>query len=79
MPSVGGGLSEYTITGNSINTGFTVNHGKNKQFVGVEIVKNSSPYPTIYTNVYRTNANCVCITFDAAPANGQQYKILITS
>jgi hypothetical protein len=72
-------LSVFIITGNSTATGFTINHAKNKQFVSVEIVKNSSPYPTVYTNVQRTNTNCVCITFDTAPANGQQYKILITS
>lgn len=70
-------LSEFTITGNSSSTGFTINHAKNKQFVMVEVVKNSSPYPTVYTNVERTNANCICITFDTAPATGQQYKILI--
>jgi hypothetical protein len=70
-------FSEFTITGNSTATGFTVNHAKNKQFVGVEIVKNTSPYSTIYTGVSRPNANCVCITFDTAPLNGTQYKILI--
>ena len=70
-------LSEYTITGNSSSTGFTINHAKNKQFVNVEVVKNSSPYSTIYTTVNRPNANCVCITFDTAPTTGQQYKILI--
>jgi len=74
----GSSLSIFTITGNSSATGFTVNHAKNKQFVGVEIVKNSSPYQTVYTDVQRTNANCIYITFDTAPSTGQQYKILIT-
>ena len=72
-------LSEFTITGNSTNTGFTVTHNKNKTFVGVEIVKNSSPYPTVYTSVSRPTTNTVCVTFDAAPANGQEFKILIIS
>jgi hypothetical protein len=72
-------LSEFTITGNSSSTGFTVNHGRNKQFVSVEIVKNSSPYPTIYTNVQRTNTNCIYVTFDTPPTTGQEYKILIIS
>jgi hypothetical protein len=75
----GSSLSEFTITGNSSATGFTINHAKNKQFVGVEVVRNSSPYPTVYTNVYRTNANCVCVTFDTAPTTGLEYKILIIS
>jgi hypothetical protein len=72
-------LSEFTITGDSTATGFTINHAKNKQFVAVEIVRGSSPYDTVYTSVQRPNANCVCIFFDTAPASGQQYKILITS
>ena len=76
--SGGTGLSEYTITGNSSSTGFTVIHNKNKQFVAVEIVRNLTPYPTVYTNIYRTNANCVCVTFDIPPINGLQYKVLVT-
>jgi hypothetical protein len=72
-------LSIYTITGNSSNTGFTVNHGKNNQFVSVQVVRNSSPYPTVYTAVNRPNANCVCVTFDTAPTTGLEYKILITN
>jgi hypothetical protein len=72
-------LSVFTITGNSTATGFTVNHGKGKQFVAVEIVRGSSPYDTVYTSVQRPNTNCVCVTFDTAPGSGCQFKILITS
>jgi hypothetical protein len=75
----GSSLSEFTITGNSTATGFTINHAKGKQFVAVEVVRGSSPYDTIYTNVQRPNANCVCVTFDSPPANGQEFKILIIS
>lgn len=70
---------EFTITGNSVNTGFTITHNKCSTYVGVQIVKNTSPYPTIYTSVIRPTINTVCIMFDTAPANGQEYKILITS
>jgi hypothetical protein len=70
-------LSIYTITGNSTSTGFTIEHNLNKQFVMVQVVENTTPYATIYTDVLRPNANCVCITFDSPPANGIQYKILI--
>jgi len=70
-------LNEYTITGNSSATGFTIVHGLNKQFVMAQVVENASPYPTVYTNIERTNADCVCVTFDNPPANGVQYKILI--
>jgi len=71
-------LSIFTITGNSSATGFTINHNKGKQFVAVEVVKNNSPYDTIYTSISRPDTNNVCIRFDTAPASGQQYKILIT-
>jgi len=71
-------LYEYTITGNSTSTGFTITHGKNNYYVGVEILRNTSPYSTIYTQVSRPTANTVCITFDDPPANGLEYKVLIT-
>ena len=73
----GSGISEFTISGNSSSTGFTVNHAKNKQFVAVEVVQGLSPYATVYTNVQRTDANNVCITFDTAPLSGTCYKILV--
>lgn len=71
-------LSVLTITGNSITTGFTVTHNKNKTFVVIEVVENTAPYPTVYTSVSRPTPNTVCVTFDAAPSMGQQYNILIT-
>ena len=70
-------LGAYVITGNSTNTGFTITHNKNSTSVMVEIMKNTSPYSTVYTSVSRPNVDCVCISFDTAPANGTQYKILI--
>lgn len=76
--SSGSALSIFTLAGDGTTTGFTLNHAKNKQFVAVEIVRNASPYNTVYTNVSRPNENCVCITFDVAPINGLEYKILIT-
>jgi hypothetical protein len=72
-------ISQYTITGNSSSTGFLVNHGKSNQFVIVDIVENFAPYSTVYTEVQRPNANCVCVLFDDAPDTGVQYKILIIS
>jgi hypothetical protein len=73
----GSSLSEFTITGDSSATGFTVNHALNKQFVMVQIVEAASPYATVYTDVQRTNANCVCVTFNTAPPSGTCYKVLI--
>jgi hypothetical protein len=74
----GSAFSVHTITGNSSSTGFSVTHGCNQQFVMVQVVQAASPYATVYTDVTRTNANCVCITFDTAPPTGTCYKILIT-
>ena len=72
-------FGEYTITGDSVTTGFTVTHNLGNTYVGVEIIKNVSPYTTIYTSVSRPTTNSVCITFDSAPATSLEYKILITS
>lgn len=71
-------LSVWTITGNSSNTGFTIQHDCNQQFVMVQVAQAASPFATVYTNVQRPNANCVCVTFDDAPPSGTCYKILIT-
>lgn len=70
-------MGVYTITGNSTNTGFTITHNKNQLFVGVEVMKNVSPYPTVFTEVNRPDANNVYIAFDSPPATGVQYKVLI--
>jgi hypothetical protein len=67
----------FLITGNSSNTGFTINHALSKQFVMVQVVQAASPYATVYTNTQRIDANNVCITFDTAPLNGTNYNILI--
>ncbi|MFA5366456.1 MAG: hypothetical protein WC333_00835 [Dehalococcoidia bacterium] len=75
---IGGGVGVYMISGNSLTTGFSVTHSCNQQFVMVQLVQADAPYATVYTNVQRTNANCVCITFDTAPSTGINYKILIT-
>ena len=71
-------LYEYTITGNSTSTGFTITHNKNNYYVGVEILCNVNPYSTIFTSVSRPTANTVCITFDDPPVNGLEYKVLIS-
>ncbi len=75
--SAGSPMAVCTISGNSSATGFTVNHGCNQQFVMVQVVQAASPHATVYTDVQRPNANCVCIMFNTAPASGTNYKILI--
>lgn len=70
-------ICTMTITGNGTATGFTLNHALNTQYPMVQVVKDVSPYPTIYTDNTRPNANCVCVMFDTAPVNGLVYKVLI--
>ena len=70
-------LCTYCITGNGSATGFTVAHNLNVQYPMVQIIKDSSPYATVYTDTSRPNVNCVCVMFDTAPLNGQAYRVLV--
>lgn len=66
-----------SIVGNSTATGFTLTHNLNKQFPVVQVVQSASPYATVYTDVQRVNANCVCVFFDTAPPTGTNYCVII--
>ena len=67
----------FLLTGNSSNTGFTINHALNKEFVMVQVVQAASPHATVFTNTQRIDTNNVCITFDTAPSIGTNYNIVI--
>lgn len=75
--NTGSALSVFLISGNSSATGFTVQHNCSSQFVMVQVVEAASPYSTVYTDVLRINANCVCVTFDSPPTTGTNYRILV--
>ena len=69
----------YSITGNSSNTGFTVTHNLDKTYYNVEVLRNTSPFPTVCTGVSRPTTNTLCVTFTTPPTTGIEYKVLITS
>lgn len=67
----------FLITGNSSNTGFTINHALSKEFVLIQVIQATLPYATVYTDTQRIDTNNVCITFDIAPLLGTNYNIVI--
>lgn len=67
----------YSISGDGSTTGFTVTHGYNQRFVNVEIVENTSPYSTIYTNVERPTLNDLYVTFETPPNSGTTYNVIV--
>lgn len=70
-------ISQYTITGDGSSCGFLIDHSKNRQFVSVDVIQNSTPYSTVYVDIQRPNANCVCVLFDTPPGNGVQYVVSV--
>ena len=75
----GAGMGVFTITGNAVLTGFTINHGFNQTYVDVAVIDGNAPFSTIYTGVFRPTVNDVCITFNTAPDLGHPYKVLIAT
>ncbi len=71
-------LNEYTITGDSTTTGFTITHNKNNNFISVEVVRNVSPYNTVFVDISRPTSNTVCLQFGEPPEDGLEYKVLIS-
>ena len=63
--------------GNGTDTTITVNHALGTQDVIVQIY-DTTTYETVYTDVVRTDADNVEITFASAPASSA-YRVLITS
>ncbi len=72
-------LNQYTITGNGSMSEFFINHGKNNQFVMVQVVENVTPHATVYVDVRRLNANCISVLFDTPPTSGAQFRVLVVN
>jgi hypothetical protein len=70
-------VNQFTITGNSSSTSFTIIHNLLTQFPMVQVVENSTPWSTVYVDVTRPNTDCVIVNFDTAPTTGKEYKVLI--
>lgn len=63
--------------GNGVDATITVNHGLGTQDVIVQIYDNTT-FETVYTDVVRTDADNVEITFASAPSTNA-YRVLVTS
>lgn len=69
--------TSFTISGNSLTTGFTITHNKNTRDVIVQIYSSSPPYDTVLVDVLRPTVNSVNINFNVAPTTGTNYRVLI--
>jgi len=67
----------YEIIGNGSDTEFLIIHDHALQYPLVQVIAKVSPYPTVYTDVVRPNADCVCVRFDNPPASNMRYKVVI--
>ncbi len=69
-------VSSYTLTGNDVLTAFVCTHSYNTNDVVVEI-HDSTTKLTILASVDRTSADAVTVVFNAAPATGQDYRVVV--
>lgn len=63
--------------GDGTNTSYAITHGLGTRDVIVQVYDNAS-FETIYTDVARTSANVVTLTFATAPASNA-YRVLISA
>jgi hypothetical protein len=68
-----------TITGDAVETVFTVTHNQGTRDCIVAVRENASPWALIqagYALEY-TSTNAVTITWDTAPASGAEYRVIV--
>ena len=70
-------LTGNTISGNDSNTVFTINHGCGTRDMIVQVYENQAPYGNVLVAVERPNTACITVTFDTAPAIGEDYRVLM--
>ena len=73
----GSSLTGQTITGNNSDTVFTINHGSSTRDILVQVYENQAPYGSVLVAVDRPNGDCITVTFDTAPDNGEDYRVLL--
>ena len=76
----GGGsstLTGNTIVGNDASTVFTINHGCGTRDLMVQVYENQTPWGNVLVAVERPNTACITLTFDTAPATGEDYRVLM--
>lgn len=67
---------EETITGDGSTTSFTISHNLGTRAITVQIYDGST-YEDVVTDVVRTTANAITVSFAQAPANGTTYEVVI--
>lgn len=67
---------EDTITGDGSTTSFTITHNLNTRGLTIQIYDGST-YEDVVTDVVRTTANAITVSFAQAPASGTTYKVVI--
>ena len=65
------------ITGDGLETEFTVQHDLNTTFVMVQVQAAASPYGVVDVTVAVVDEDNVTVTFAEAPDDGASYKVLV--
>jgi hypothetical protein len=65
-----------TLTGDDSTSSFSVTHGMNTRDVIVQVY-DITTLETVFTDVVRTSNTVVDVSFNTAPATGQNYKVLV--
>ena len=80
VASGGGGTSTLTgntIVGNDSDTVFTIQHNCATRDMMVQVYEDQTPWGNVLVAVERPNTACITLTFDTAPATGEDYRVLM--
>lgn len=66
-----------TITGDDVETTFTVTHSMNTRDVIVQVREVASPYAYVEVLVEAAGVNTTDITFQVAPVDGTEYRVIV--
>ena len=70
-------LTGNTIVGNDASTIFTINHGCGTRDIMIQVYENQTPWGNILVAIEKPNTACITLTFDTAPATGEDYRVLM--
>lgn len=75
----GGSTSTYReqIQGDDVTSTFTINHALNKASVSVQVWKAFGDESSINVEVEKVDDDNVRLVFNAAPATGRDYNVLV--
>ena len=66
-----------TITGDSVETDFTITHNKGTRDLVVQIREVASPYAQVSETIEHTSTNAITVKFASAPGTGVEYRVMI--